>query len=76
MLNHIETYLSIYLSTYAQTLILVNAMVVNCFGLFNFIRNAFPLLYNLWTQDGPIFPLTFEDEMGPYIDQGRSTTKV
>ena len=43
---------------------------------FQFARNGFSRLNNLWTQDSPIFLLTFEHNMGPYIDQGRSKTRV
>ena len=35
------------------------------------LEMAYPVLDHLWTQDSPMFPLTFEHKMGPYIDQGR-----
>ena len=31
---------------------------------------------HLWTQDSPMFPLTFGGKAGPYIDQGGSKLKA
>ena len=31
---------------------------------------------HLWTQDSPICPSDCGDKLGPYTDQGRSTTRV
>ena len=36
----------------------------------------FNVVYNLWTQDSPIFPLTCGGKTGPYIDQGGSKLEV
>ena len=63
-------------SLYAQTLILVNLILVNCLGFFNFTRNGFSVFDHLLTQDSPIFYLTVCGETGPYIDQGESTLRV
>ena len=61
---------------YAQTLILVNLILVDCLGLFNCTQNGFLRVDHLWTQDNPICPLTVGGNTVHYIDHGRSTLKV
>ena len=47
-----------------------------CWACVTLLETFFPVLDHLWTRDSPMFPLTFEHKMGPYIDRGRSTTRV
>ena len=48
-----------------------------CFVAFlSLFETVSPVLDHLWTQDSPICPLTLGGKLGPYIDQGSSTTKV
>ena len=47
-----------------------------CLFCSTLLEIVFPVLDHIWTQDTSICPLTFEHEMGPYIDQGKSTTRV
>ena len=45
--------------------------------MFSTLLETVPFVFEqLWTQDSPIFPLTFGGKTGPYIDQGGSTLKV
>ena len=61
---------------YAETLIVVDLMVVNCFSCSTLLETVFSFFDHLWTQDSPISPLTFGGKTGPNIDQGGSTLKV
>ena len=64
-------------TVYAQASILVNLIVVNvllvCWTL---LEMAPPVLDHLWTQDSLISYLVYRGALGPYIDQGRSKTRV
>ena len=62
---------------YAQTLMLVNIILVSCLGVFPILlETVFSGLGHLWTQDSPMFPLTVGGNTGPYIDQGGLTLNV
>ena len=63
---------------YAQNLILVKLILVNCLGFSTSLETVFTLYYHIWTQDSPMFPLTVAGETGYYIyiDQGGSKLKV
>ena len=61
---------------YAQALILVNLIVVNLFGCLTLLEMILSRVRPSLDTGWPYFPLTVEHTMGPYIDQGRSKTKV
>ena len=46
------------------------------FCLLNLLETVFPVLDHRWTQDNPIFNLTFDHKMGTYTDQGSSTVRA
>ena len=57
---------------YAQTLIVVALIVVNLFSSFQLLETVPFVVDYLWTQDSPIFPLTFGGKTVPDIDKGGS----
>ena len=57
-------------NSYAQTLIVVDLLVVNLFICLTLLETVPFVFDHLWTQDSPIIPLTFGGQTGPYIDQG------
>ena len=66
---------------YAQTLIVVALIVVNCAlnlsSCLTLLKTVPFVFDHLWTQDSLIFPLTVGGKTGPYyIDQGGSKLKV
>ena len=71
---YIYIYINVY--THAQTLILVNLVVVNVFVFVTLLEMAPPVSGNIWTHDIRIVPLTSEYKMGPYSDQGMSNLRV
>ena len=40
------------------------------------LETVFSVFNHIWTQDIPVFPLTFGGKTGPYIDRGGSKLKV
>ena len=51
---------------YTQTLILVNLIVVNLFSYFSTLLETVAFVYDhRWTQDSPMFPLTFGGKTEP-----------
>ena len=62
---------------HAQTLILVNLLLVDCLGsLTTLLETVFSVFDHIWSQDSPTVPLTLGGKTVPYIDQGGSTIKV
>ena len=53
---------------YAQTLILVNSIVVFVVCFSTLLEMAPPVLNHLWTQDIFLCPLVSEYTLGPYVD--------
>ena len=55
----------------------INRVGVLTCSVFSTLLETVPFVIDhLWTQDRPIFPLTFGGKTGPYIDQGGSALKV
>ena len=61
---------------YAQTLLVVDLIVVNVFSCLTLLETAPFVFDHIWTQYCPIFPLTVGGKAGHYIDQGGSKLKV
>ena len=62
--------------SYAQTLILLNLIVVTCLVSSTLLETVVFVFDHIWTQDSPMFSLTVGGKTGPYFDQGGSTHKV